>query len=624
MQHRATVGLRHHDDDRQSVFDQRDRAVLELTGSESLRVHVGEFLELERPLERHRIADVATDEQDRAAIGERPGEIADGLHGVKHRADRIDHGFHRTELTSDLIGILCAPGLRQRETNKICRGDLRKEALGRRDADLGPGVRVKHGVGFTRDLRTVGVTDSQDPSLLILGVPDRFQRVGGLARLGDGDDEGLAVEDRIAIAELAGQLDLDGQAGPVLDRVLGEHARVIRGTARHDEHLVDVAQVVVGQALLVEHDATVLQMPEQGVGERAGLLGDLLEHEVVVATLLSGREIPVDVERLAGARVLVEVGDRVALGGDHHDLVLAEFDGVARVLDESGDVGCDEHLVLADTDDQWRRPTRRDDRVGVVGMREDQRERTVESTQRCVCARDEVACGRAGVVLTLDEVHRGLGVGVGGELDALGLELGAQRSVVLDDPVVHDGDLAVGAHMGVRVAIGRLTVRRPARVPHPGGARQGFPTDRGDLLVQVLESACLLLDGRVTVPVENGDTRRVISAVLHSTQRLDNDVEGFAPAHVSDDSTHRCSAYRGFCEQLTSPAARLGAEQSRYRIEALLGHVVELDDRRLADLRLGVGESGVLRVTGEGVQQKSRAHRTYGRMRLTVDRGEPE
>ncbi|MBX4378443.1 hypothetical protein K4H02_25620, partial [Mycobacterium tuberculosis] len=75
-----------------------------------------------------------------------------------------------------------------------------------------------------------------------------------------------------------------------------------------------------------------------------------------------------------------------------------------------------------------------------------------------------------------------------------------------------------------------------------------------------LETACLLRDGRMTVPVENGDARRVISPVLHSTQRLDNDVEGIAPAHVSDDSTHRCSAYRGFCEQLTSTAARLGPE----------------------------------------------------------------
>ena len=51
-------------------------------------------------------------------------------------------------------------------------------------------------------------------------------------------------------------------------------------------------------------------MPEQGVGHRGRLLLDLLEHEVVVAALLGGGEIPVDPERRVGdVLVPVEVGD---------------------------------------------------------------------------------------------------------------------------------------------------------------------------------------------------------------------------------------------------------------------------------------------------------------------------
>ena len=58
---------RHHDDDRQALLDQRDRAVLELAGGEALGVHVGELLELERALQRHRVADVPAEEQHRAS-----------------------------------------------------------------------------------------------------------------------------------------------------------------------------------------------------------------------------------------------------------------------------------------------------------------------------------------------------------------------------------------------------------------------------------------------------------------------------------------------------------------------------------------------------------------------------
>ena len=54
-------------EDRQALLDQRDRAVLELAGGEALGVDVGELLELQRALERHREAGVPAEEQHRLA-----------------------------------------------------------------------------------------------------------------------------------------------------------------------------------------------------------------------------------------------------------------------------------------------------------------------------------------------------------------------------------------------------------------------------------------------------------------------------------------------------------------------------------------------------------------------------
>ena len=85
---------------------------------------------------------------------------------------------------------------------------------------------------------------------------------------------------------------------------------MVGAAAGDDEDLVDVAQFLIGQALLVEHDPAVVEVAEQRVGHRGRLLLDLLEHEVVVAALLGGREVPVDPERTARASSSVEVGDR--------------------------------------------------------------------------------------------------------------------------------------------------------------------------------------------------------------------------------------------------------------------------------------------------------------------------
>ena len=68
------------DDDRQALLDQRDRAVLELAGGEALGVHVRQFLELERTLERHRVADVPAEEQHRLGPGDVLGELAHRVH----------------------------------------------------------------------------------------------------------------------------------------------------------------------------------------------------------------------------------------------------------------------------------------------------------------------------------------------------------------------------------------------------------------------------------------------------------------------------------------------------------------------------------------------------------------
>ncbi len=138
----------------------------------------------------------------------------------------------------------------------------------------------------------------------------------------------------------------------MLDGVLREQPRVVGAAAGDDEDLVDVAQLLIRQSLLVENDLPVLEVTEQGVRDGGRLLLDLLEHEVVVAALLGGGEIPVDAERAALRLGSVEVQNRVPVRGDHHDLVLPQLDRVTSVLDERRDIGPEERLSLADTDDE--------------------------------------------------------------------------------------------------------------------------------------------------------------------------------------------------------------------------------------------------------------------------------
>ncbi len=326
--------------------------MLQLTRRESLRVHVGEFLQLQRALQGDGEADMPAEEQHRPRVRHPPAQVADLVHSAQDGLDGRRHRFELGELARHLVGVLRAPSLGECQTHEVVRRHLSEERLRGRDPDLGPGVRVEHRVGLARDLGAVGVADRQHPGLLLPRVAHRLQRVGGLTGLRDGHHERVPVEHRVAVTELTRQLDLHREAGPVLDGVLGDEPGVVGGAAGDDEDLVDVPQILVGHALLVEHDAPGLEVPAQRVGERVRLLLDLLEHEVLVAALLGGGEVPVDRERFALGGLPVEVRDPVAVAVDHHELVLAEFDGLAGVLDEGRDVGRDERLPVTDTDHQ--------------------------------------------------------------------------------------------------------------------------------------------------------------------------------------------------------------------------------------------------------------------------------
>ncbi len=106
------------------------------------------------------------------------------------------------------------------------------------------------------------------------------------------------ADHRIAVAELAGQIDLAGDARRPLDQELADQPRVVRGAAGDEQDApqparIDLEPFEVGVMRLEQEPAA------QRVGDGARLLVDLLEHEVRVAALLGLRRVPGDRARAA-------------------------------------------------------------------------------------------------------------------------------------------------------------------------------------------------------------------------------------------------------------------------------------------------------------------------------------
>ena len=113
-------------------------------------------------------------------------------------------------------------------------------------------MREQDRVGVASDRRADDVRDGDDLRPHLLREADRRERVGGLAGLGDADHQRVLVQDRIAVAELRREIELDRDARPVLDRVLRSHPRVERRPAGDDDDLVDRSQGLGAPVDLVE------------------------------------------------------------------------------------------------------------------------------------------------------------------------------------------------------------------------------------------------------------------------------------------------------------------------------------------------------------------------------------
>ena len=174
----------------------------------------------------------------------------------------------------------------------------------------------------------------------------------------------------------------------------------------------------------------------------------------------------------------------------------------------------------------------------MVGVGEQQRERALEAVEHGQRAGPEVPGGLTVVVGAGEQVRGDLGVGDRLHLDTVPFEFLPERGEVLDDPVVDDRDLPVEGDVRVRVLVGGATVGGPAGVADGGVAGQVVAPGLRDLVHQVRQLSGAFDGLDTTVIADDGDTRGIVSAVLHPTQRFQGDVETLLFTYISNDSTH--------------------------------------------------------------------------------------
>ena len=420
-------------------------------------------------------------------------------------------------------------------------------------------------VGDARGLAAGGVADGDLGGAGGTGDVHGLEHVHGLARLANRNDKRLRAEDGLAIAELAGVVDIGREAGDLLEVPAPDHGRVEARAHPHEEDAFDPLQPGAGLGEVIEGETGGLDRHEaaDGVGKGGGLLHDLLAHVGVVGALVGACGVEGEGARKDLGGGPVEAGVVDAVSADAHELPVGEEGDLAGVGEKGGEVARQEHLALAVTYDDAAgvADAGTDHDAGFARAEGDDRLRTGQARAGLLHGGKEVA---SGIEALLEEVGDGLGVGLAVERVAAPGELGTEGGVVFDDAVVDDDDVVAAAGVGVGVGVAGGAVGGPAGVTDARvGGGQGVLADGavelGDL------SAALGDRGLAPCLGQEGDAGRVVAAVFEVAQAGQQDRRGLARAGVGDDPAHTASPWHswrrtGLRSMLGVPGGEKGRE----------------------------------------------------------------
>ena len=326
--------------------------------------------------------------------------LADTACGLTNLVGRVEHDVDgRGEQFRSIGDFVQTPfagspaQLGQIEREERQQRHLRNVGLGRGDADLRTAPREERPAGEPAEVRSQDVADAENGAASLFGDAHRFNRVGGLTGLRHRDDERRRIDDRIAVAKLAGEFHLHRKPDERTQQVHADEARVVGAAATGDRDLADAAQEVardLAQFATDVHVAAFVYTSGQRLLDDVGLLEDLLEHEMLEAALLGGTGIPHHLDRLALDVIAVVVGQAITVASHDGDLALLQNNLFARVRQNRGRVRGDVRLAFADADDQRARTIAgKDQMVGIVAGDDAESVRAAHLVQRLAYRLDE-------------------------------------------------------------------------------------------------------------------------------------------------------------------------------------------------------------------------------------------
>ena len=218
------------------------------------------------------------------------------------------------------------------------------------------------------------------------------------------------------------EVSLGGDARELIHQEAPDTASMESGAARGEDDFVQILNLVLGEADILESHGLVGTAEASGEAGADGvrLLVDFLVHELLVPALLGRVGGPWDRVNLALNGVEIEVGNLHAVAGDAADFIVVDDIHLVGLGPNGTHVAGDVVFAVTEADNQRAEAAHCDHLVRAVGADDAKGKRALQFLDGGAHGGAQIA-----VIMLGHEVGHGLSIGLALELNAGGLEVGA-------------------------------------------------------------------------------------------------------------------------------------------------------------------------------------------------------
>ena len=318
--------------------------------------------------------------------------------------------------------------------------------------------------------------------------------------------------------------------------------------------------------------------PAHAVVDAVGLLEYLFQHEVGISALLQLSQIHFDGLYLGFHLHVVQVDHlQLASATDDGDFVVFQIDHLVRIFHDGRRVGSHEELVVADAHHQRAALARHEDGVGLTLVDQGDGIGPDDLVKGQLEGREQIEVVRH--LYVFDELHQHFRVRIAQEADALLLQTLLQGSIVFNDSVVNEGQIARSRIMRMSIHLRGFTVRGPTGVGYSDVAGNVFIFDEA---FQIGNPSLGFVHIQLSLRGYQCYPRAVVTSVLQSLQAFHEDRVSISLTDVAYYSTHNLMSFINICAKIQHsdvyPAKGLilfsppTGKRSRRRAQTLIIH----------------------------------------------------